>query len=77
MIEKRDAGSMIIGICLGAQIMPGSEEDDCLDDGLGWFKGRVKKFPLHYNLLLDGITLIINRAHYLTYRDRTITITTT
>ena len=47
--DSRAKGKLIIGICLGAQIMlNGSEEDDSLGDGLGWINGYVKKINLEH-----------------------------
>jgi glutamine amidotransferase len=37
----------ILGICVGMQIMAESSEEGTLD-GLGWIKGRVKKFDISW-----------------------------
>lgn len=37
----------ILGICVGMQIMAESSEEGTLD-GLGWIKGRVKKFDMSW-----------------------------
>jgi imidazole glycerol-phosphate synthase subunit HisH len=42
--RKKAAGTPILGICLGAQLMCESSEEGKLP-GLGWIKGHVKKFP--------------------------------
>lgn len=42
--SQKKRGTIIVGICLGAQIMlNGSEEDNCLNQGFGWFDGSTKR----------------------------------
>jgi glutamine amidotransferase len=43
LIQKKP----ILGICVGMQIMAESSEEGTLD-GLGWIKGRVKKFDISW-----------------------------
>lgn len=50
--ESKESGVLIVGICLGAQIMlEGSEEDDCFSLGMNWFEGHVFKAPTIYRPL--------------------------
>ena len=45
LIEARDRGVWILGICLGMQLLVrSSEEDEC--PGLGWFDLPARKIPL-------------------------------
>ena len=52
LTESKNSGILIVGICLGAQIMlQGSEEDDCFSLGMNWFEGHVFKAPTIYRPL--------------------------
>lgn len=41
--QKAESGAVILGICLGMQLLADSSEEGCLP-GLGLIKGHVKKF---------------------------------
>ena len=52
LTQSKESGILIVGICLGAQIMlQGSEEDDCFSLGMNWFEGHVFKAPTIYRPL--------------------------
>jgi glutamine amidotransferase len=42
--ERKDAGTPILGICLGMQLMCRESEEDGLHKGLDWFSARVVQF---------------------------------
>lgn len=42
--RKKESGTPILGICLGAQLMCNRSEEGILP-GLGWIPGEVKRFP--------------------------------
>ena len=42
--EKFQSGSPMLGVCVGAQLLMDNSEEDGLHDGLGWIKGKVKRF---------------------------------
>lgn len=46
--EKKKAGTPILGICLGAQLMCTKSEEGVLP-GLGWIDANVKRFPASLN----------------------------
>lgn len=43
--EARRAGALILGICLGMQLLFDSSEEGGTHTGLGWIRGRVRRFP--------------------------------
>ena len=42
--EKFQSGAPMLGVCVGAQLLMDNSEEDGLHDGLGWIKGKVKRF---------------------------------
>ena len=42
--EKVQAGTPLLGICLGAQLLMDESEEDGSRVGLGWIPGKVKRF---------------------------------
>ena len=42
--EKVDAGTPLLGICVGAQLLMDESEEDGTHSGLGWIPGKVKRF---------------------------------
>ena len=42
--EKFQSGAPILGVCVGAQLLMDNSEEDGFHDGLGWIKGKVKRF---------------------------------
>ena len=42
--EKFQSGTPMLGVCVGAQLLMDNSEEDGLHDGLGWIKGKVKRF---------------------------------
>ena len=42
--EKFQSGTPILGVCVGAQLLMDNSEEDGFHDGLGWIKGKVKRF---------------------------------
>ena len=42
--EKVQAGTPLLGICLGAQLLMDESEEDGYRVGLGWIPGKVKRF---------------------------------
>ena len=42
--EKFQSGSPMLGVCVGAQLLMDNSEEDGFHDGLGWIKGKVKRF---------------------------------
>jgi glutamine amidotransferase len=43
--EARRSGAMILGICLGMQLMFRTSEEGEAQTGLGWIEGAVTRFP--------------------------------
>jgi imidazole glycerol-phosphate synthase subunit HisH len=43
--EARRSGAMILGICLGMQLMFSASQEDGVHKGLDWIKGTVTRFP--------------------------------
>ena len=42
--EKVEAGTPLLGICVGAQLLMDESEEDGTHAGLGWIPGKVKRF---------------------------------
>ena len=42
--EKFQSGAPMQGVCVGAQLLMDNSEEDGFHDGLGWIKGKVKRF---------------------------------
>ena len=42
--EKFQSGAPMLGVCVGAQLLMDNSEEDGFHDGLGWIKGKVKRF---------------------------------
>ena len=42
--EKFQSGTPMLGVCVGAQLLMDSSEEDGFHYGLGWIKGKVKRF---------------------------------
>ena len=42
--EKVQAGTPLLGICVGAQLLMDESEEDASSVGLGWIPGKVKRF---------------------------------
>lgn len=67
--EARSAGALILGICLGMQLLLGSSEEGGKHTGLGWIKGRVLRFPDRAELRVPHMgwnELRFRREHALT-----------
>jgi len=43
--DARRAGALILGICLGMQLLLSSSEEGGTHAGLDWIRGRVQRFP--------------------------------
>lgn len=68
--RARRAGALILGICLGMQLLLGSSEESTASVGLNWISGRVLKFPSHPNLRVPHMgwnDLHFERDHALTH----------
>jgi imidazole glycerol-phosphate synthase subunit HisH len=68
--EARGAGALILGICLGMQLLLGSSEEGGTHTGLGWVKGRVLRFPDRADLRVPHMgwnELRFRREHALTH----------
>ena len=42
--EKFQSGAPMLGVCVGAQLLMDNSEEDGFHEGLGWIKGKVKRF---------------------------------
>ncbi len=42
--EKFQSGTPMLGVCIGAQLLMDTSEEDGFHEGLGWIKGKVKRF---------------------------------
>ncbi len=42
--EKFQSGTPMLGVCVGAQLLLDSSEEDGFHKGLGWIPGKVKRF---------------------------------
>ena len=42
--EKFHSGAPMLGVCVGAQLLLDNSEEDGFHAGLGWIKGKVKRF---------------------------------
>ena len=42
--EKFQSGTPMLGVCVGAQLLMDNSEEDGFHEGLGWIKGKVKRF---------------------------------
>jgi glutamine amidotransferase len=42
--EKFQSGAPMLGVCVGAQLLMDNSEEDGFHYGLGWIKGKVKRF---------------------------------
>ena len=51
--EKVKAGTPLLGICVGAQLLMDESEEDGSHAGLGWIPGKVKRF--HHDLKIPQI----------------------
>ena len=48
--DYKDKGNLIIGVCLGMQLMCMYSEEGGHWNGLGWFDAQVRHFPLNNNI---------------------------
>jgi glutamine amidotransferase len=67
--QAKRAGALILGICLGMQLLLGSSEEGGTHAGLGWIKGRVLRFPDQPGLRVPHMgwnELRFSRQHALT-----------
>lgn len=67
--EARRAGALILGICLGMQLMLSASEENGVHVGLDWIKGRVVRFPDQSSLRVPHMgwnELGLTREHPLT-----------
>jgi glutamine amidotransferase len=67
--EARRAGALILGICLGMQLLLDSSEEGGAHTGLGWIRGRVLRFPERAELRVPHMgwnELRFKREHALT-----------
>jgi len=67
--HARHAGALILGICLGMQLLLSTSEEGGAHAGLGWIKGRVVRFPEQAGLRVPHMgwnELRLNREHALT-----------
>jgi glutamine amidotransferase len=67
--EARRAGAMILGICLGMQLLLDTSDEGGAHVGLNWIKGRVLRFPDRADLRVPHIgwnELRFTRQHALT-----------
>jgi glutamine amidotransferase len=65
----RRAGALVLGICLGMQLLLRSSEEGGKHAGLDWIKGRVLKFPEQAGLRVPHMgwnELRFTREHALT-----------
>jgi glutamine amidotransferase len=67
--EARRAGALILGICLGMQLLLSTSEEGGANAGLNWIPGRVLRFPDRPDLRVPHMgwnELRFTRAHALT-----------
>jgi glutamine amidotransferase len=67
--EAKRAGAMILGICLGMQLLLGTSEEGGTHAGLDWIPGRVHRFPDRADLRVPHMgwnELHFTREHPLT-----------
>ena len=67
--EARKSGAIILGICLGMQLMFSASEEDGQHQGLDWIKGSVLRFPGTAKLRVPHMgwnDLTFTRSHPLT-----------
>jgi len=53
--NAKDNGALILGICLGMQLMCKSSEEGGVHKGLGWIDARVVRFPVINDLKIPHI----------------------
>jgi len=67
--DARRAGALILGICLGMQLLLSSSEEGGTHAGLDWIRGRVQRFPDRRELRVPHMgwnELRFRREHALT-----------
>ena len=66
--EAHRSGALVLGICLGMQLMFTTSSEGGAHEGLNWIKGNVQRFPDDENLRVPHMgwnTLTFTRRHEL------------
>ena len=67
--EKVQSGVPVLGICVGAQLLLDNSEEDGFHDGLGWIKGRVKRFNHKLKIPQIGWNFVKQKKNNLLFKD--------
>ena len=67
--EKVQSGTPMLGVCVGAQLLMDSSEEDGLHDGLGWIQGKVKRFSHELKIPQIGWNSVTQQKKNLLFKD--------
>ena len=68
LINNREKGNFILGICVGMQLLADKGFEIKETDGFGWIPGNVKKIPFQKNIKIPHMgwnTINFNKEHEL------------
>ena len=67
--EKFQSGAPMLGVCVGAQLLMDSSEEDGFHYGLGWIKGKVKRFSHELKIPQIGWNSVKKQKNNLLFKD--------
>ena len=67
--EKFQSGAPMLGVCVGAQLLMDNSEEDGFHDGLGWIKGKVKRFSHELKIPQIGWNSVKKQKNNLLFKD--------
>ena len=67
--EKADSGTPVLGVCVGAQLLMDKSEEDGSHVGLGWFKGKVKRFSHELKIPQIGWNSVTQKKKNILFKD--------
>lgn len=67
ILKRAKADKLVLGICLGMQVLCEGSEENGLEQGLGWFKGQLVRFPETLRVPHMGWNTLTFTPEYLTW----------
>ena len=67
--EKFQSGAPMLGVCVGAQLLLDSSEEDGFHKGLGWIPGKVKRFSHKLKVPQIGWNSVKKQKNNLLFKD--------
>ena len=67
--EKVRSGTPMLGVCVGAQLLMDSSEEDGFHDGLVWIKGEIKRFSHKLKIPQIGWNSVTQQKNNLLFKD--------